>query len=73
MVINAILGTLKTIAGALLTEAVLKRLVVWGIKRLAEYSDNTVDDELADMVEKAVYKPEEFEKEKEDKKEEEQK
>jgi hypothetical protein len=41
MVINAILGTLKTIAGALLTEAVLKRLVVWGIKRLAEYSDNT--------------------------------
>ena len=73
MVAKIIIGTLKTIASALLTEAVIKRLVIWGLKKLSESSENKVDDELVAMIEKAVYNPEEFAKDNEPKKEEEKK
>lgn len=42
------------VAAALLTEKMIKRLVILLLKKLAERSDNTVDDEIVAEIEKAL-------------------
>ncbi len=44
---------------ALLTEAFIKEVVVFLLKKLAKRSTNTVDDKLVEMVEKALRKQDE--------------
>jgi hypothetical protein len=39
---------------ALLTEKFLKKLIVFLLKKLSERTDNTIDDEVVKMIEKAL-------------------
>lgn len=43
---------------ALLTEAVLKKLIILLLEKLAEKSDNKVDDEIVRIVKEALAKSE---------------
>lgn len=45
---------LSKIASALLTEAVIKSLVLWGLKAIVASTSNKVDDELVKVVEEAL-------------------
>ena len=64
MVFRMILVALKSIGMALLSEAVIKKLVIWGLEKLVESTKTTADNELLEMVKKAIYSPEDFEKQK---------
>jgi len=55
----------KALLGALLTEAFVKSLVIWGLEKLAKRTDNKIDDELVAKIKEAL--------EKDDKKDEEPK
>lgn len=43
-----------SVLSALLTERFVKALVIFLLKKLAEKSDNKVDDEIVDMIERAL-------------------
>ena len=43
-----------SLLSALLTEKFIKTLIIYLLKKLAEKSDNKVDDEIVHMIEKAL-------------------
>lgn len=45
---------LSKIASVLLTEKVIKMLILWGLKQAAKKSSNKVDDEIVKVVEEAL-------------------
>lgn len=51
--VKSILGK---IASALLTEAVIKSVILWGLKAIVASTSNKVDDELIKVVESALDK-----------------
>lgn len=52
---------LKAIMMALLTESFIKEIVVYGLEKLAESTDNKVDDEIIAMVKRSLEAPKEQE------------
>lgn len=48
---------LSKIFSVLLTEAVIKMLVLWGLEQAAKRSENKVDDELVKLVKEALNDP----------------
>ena len=50
-------SVLSKIASVLLTEKVIKMLIIWGLKQAAKRSSNKVDDEVVTLVEEALNDP----------------
>lgn len=48
---------LSKIFSVLLTEAVIKMLILWGLEQAAKRSENKVDDELVKLVKEALNDP----------------
>ena len=57
-IIKTIVGIIKKIVLSLVTEKLVKRVVVWGLEKLAESSKNKIDDEVVKIVKEALEKGE---------------
>ena len=63
-VVDALKAIGKALVSALLTEAFIKRIIVFLIEMVAKKTDNKIDDEVVKMIKEALYgKQEEKEEE----------
>lgn len=54
MVLNILRTLGMKLLTALLTESFIKKLIIFLLKKLAERSDNKIDDEVVRMIEEAL-------------------
>ena len=50
---SMLIGIFKSLFFSLLTEAVIKEIILFGLEEASKRSDNTIDDKLVETVKKA--------------------
>ena len=54
IVISVLKEILKAVLVSLVTKQFIKEVVIYALRKLVKHTDNNVDNELVDMVEKAL-------------------
>lgn len=64
LLLEALKAILKSLMVSLITEKFLKEVIIYSLTKLAEKTDNKVDDDVLKMVKEALHPEEKKEEEK---------